>query len=522
MALEASDIDKLVASIVPGALERYVAELTSALIDDLMDGVFSGSAEQRLETLARANRAKVDTLLMRYRDKINAEIMDSVQDALSRADAGDVSSLDAIYGANTAAGAVAAARASGASAHAQEIAYQTARGLSEIIDRQNIALAERAERVWYEVAGDAITATNHGLKPRDKVIADAVAKLAAASIDTIDYKSGIHSQLDVAVRRHLVSQTSQAGGEMTLARLNQYDHTLVRVSAHYGARPTHDAWQGKAYSLKGRKTIDGVTYDDFYAATEYGSVAGLKGVNCRHSFGPYYPGITQLPDLDFPRESSHFGMTSEQYYEATQRQRELERRVRKTKREIAALERAGLGLESPSYVQKRLLLGKQQGTLREHVADSRLERQYAREKAYGVGAQPRALKVLTRGKARLVKGKYPVTQEQIDALVDGKLSGVRFSARPTYDARINSFGLTSIKRDKNGRRSTVVKIGKQKRPGDAELIDTLIHEELEARIALNTRSRELYYHFNGANGDVERHAYIQKIIDRYVKMRGIK
>lgn len=42
MALEASDIDKLVANIVHGALERYVAELTSALIDDLMDGVFSG------------------------------------------------------------------------------------------------------------------------------------------------------------------------------------------------------------------------------------------------------------------------------------------------------------------------------------------------------------------------------------------------------------------------------------------------------------------------------------------------
>lgn len=335
---------------------------------------------------------------MRYRDRINAEIMGSVQDALSRADVGDVSSLEAIYGANAAAGVVAAARASGASAHAQEIAYQTARGLSEIIDRQNIALAERAERVWYEVTGDAITATNHGLKPRDKVVAEAVAKLAAAGIDTIDYKSGIHSQLDVAVRRHLVSQTSQAGGEMTLARLNQYGHTLVRVSAHYGARPTHDVWQGKAYSLNGRKTIDGITYDDFYAATEYGSVGGLKGVNCRHSFGPYYPGLTTLQDLDFPRESSHFGMTSEQYYDATQRQRELERRVRKTKREIAALERAGLGLESPSYVQKRLLLGKQQSTLREHVADSRLERQYAREKAYGVGAQPRALRSSVRWK----------------------------------------------------------------------------------------------------------------------------
>lgn len=83
-------------------------------------------------------------------------------------------------------------------------------------------------------------------------------------------------------------------------------------------------------------------------------------------------------------------MTSEQHYEAAQRQRELERRVRGTKREISAMERAGLGLESPTYMQKRLVLGRQQAALRSHCADKGLVRQYAREKAYSVEAQPRA------------------------------------------------------------------------------------------------------------------------------------
>ena len=45
-------------------------------------------------------------------------------------------------------------------------------------------------------------------------------------------------------------------------------------------------------------------------------------------------------------------------------------------------------------------------------------------------------------------------------------------------------------------------------------------EELEARIWLNRHGSERYWRLNSA-GDDERHAYIQKIIDRYVRMKGI-
>lgn len=185
------------------------------------------------------------------------------------------------------------------------------------------------------------------------------------------------------------------------------------------------------------------------------------------------------------------------------------------------MESAGIGMENPAYVQKRLVLGKQQGALNQFCKETGLTRQRAREKAYGVASQPRALKVLTREKARLVKGTHPVTQEQIDGLVNGKLSGVRLSAHPTYNPRISSYGKTKIKYDENGNRQTIMEIGKQKRPGEAELVDSIIHEELEARIALNPRASDRYFHLNSASND-ERHAYIQKIIDRHVKTKGIK
>lgn len=517
MAIEPQDVDALVERIVHGAEEALAAELTRILVDDMTEGILGEFDRAALATLARADRARIEQAIAASRTRISAEVRAEAISCLDEGDARDVAALEAYYGR----AAVSRALSSpGASARFAELSYQTAIGLAEIVERQNLAMADAAERLWYEVAGEAIAARNHGLKPLDRILADAVCRLAAHGLETIDYKSGIRSQLDVAVRRHVASQAGQAGGRMTLARLEAVGHELVITSAHYGARPSHAEWQGRPCCVSGPKMVGGVQYPGLAQLTGYGTVGGLKGVNCRHSIGPYFPGITRLPDLDFPRESERFGMTSEQHYEAAQRQRELERRVRGTKREISALERAGLGLESPAYVQKRLVLGRQQAALRSHCADKGLVRQYAREKAYGVGAQPRALKVLQRQKARLVKGTHPVTQEQIDALVDSKLSGIRFTARPKYNSRISSFGLTSIKRDEEGRRRAVVQIGKQKRPGEAELVDTLLHEEMEARIALNWHNRELYFHLNVASED-ERHAYIQKIIDRYVKMRGL-
>lgn len=118
----------------------------------------------------------------------------------------------------------------------------------------------------------------------------------------------------------------------------------------------------------------------------------LLWVNCRHSYGPYFPGITELPTIEKTRN----GMTSEEHYKATQKQRGYERKIRDTKQEVAALEASGA-----DATQKRLELGKLQNQLKAHVDSKGLVRQPAREKAYGLGAdvtQPRALRTSTIGK----------------------------------------------------------------------------------------------------------------------------
>lgn len=252
-----------------------------------------------------------------------------------------------------------------------------------------------------------------------EIVARGVARMGSIGCTHVTYgrdgRKTVSNFVDVAVRRHMRTQTAQAAGRMTMDVLASYGHDLVVTDAHWGARPEHAEWQGKPCCLRGRKKVDGAEYPDIRDLTGYGTVTGLHGANCTHSINPYYPGVTPLPDRDFEAFERHYGMTSDEYYEATQKQRAWERRIRQTKREVAALEQADFGLESPTYVQKRLVLGCQQASLAKLCREKNLVRQYDRELAYGVKEQPRALrteKPITIG--RSVQGRGPAARRKQD------------------------------------------------------------------------------------------------------------
>lgn len=498
------DIEELASKIVGGAQEAYVGGLSAALIGDLVAGVANATTRNELGALAAANREHVDTLLMERKDEIAETVMAEVRRTLLAADERDAVAIAAFRHASPAA----------ATAHAEMMAEQAAVGIRQMVERQNVALASQAERAWYEVAAEGIEYAEAGAMPRgwlDK----AVLRLSKAGVTTVDYRSGVSNNVDVAIKRHMRTQVNQAAARMEIDRLDACGHRFVQTTAHFGARPEHAGWQGKAFCLDGACDLDGTHYPDFYEATGYGTVTGLCGANCRHHFGVHVPGLSKLPELP----ETVRGMGADEYYEATQRQRELERRVRKTKREISAMERAGVGLESPTYVQKRLVLGRQQAALRSHVADKGLVRQYARERAYGVDAQPRALtrkpNAKTRSKRPLKSGRYSVTQEEIDAIIARDLPNVKLPCDIVYNPRLKYPGTTRYTEVFPGfNRLEKIEIGPQKNPSDAELRDTILHEILEARIIV--RAGKLY-----EGGDATVHPYIDRVIAKYVKMKGL-
>lgn len=395
MALTPEQVDELAASLVSGHEERMVAEIMERLTTSLVSGGTLSIADQRtLETAAAMNREEVARILAVHGPAISKETRRLVSEALIASDTGDVELLGSVY----------AAGAAGPSAAFARMAQETAGGVAQVIARNNLKMAYRAQQVWYDVAAEAIAATNHGALPLDRVMSRAVSRLSKEGLSTIDYASGVKSDIDVAVRRHVRTQVSQASARMTMARLDQYGHDLVYTSAHFGARPEHAAWQGKAFSRSGRTK----GYPDLVSETGYGTVTGLLGANCGHSVTPFFPGITDLPQMP----ESINGMTNDELYEATQKQRGYERAVRQTKCEADALKKAGL-----DDTQARLKLGNQQRRLKAFSDAKGLTRQPLREKGYGIGGQPRALKVDPRPKTIALPGGLTMSRHALDQSV---------------------------------------------------------------------------------------------------------
>lgn len=363
--------DRLAADIVNGAQESWVSALTRLAAESLAKAC-ENPDEFRL--LSRVSPLGAMRLWAEWEGRVTSGVESAWREAMAEEDDEIVSTLTRRLGGR-----------SYETGYAANVAASAARGMAEIMRRENIALAASAEREWYAATAEAVLRVEGGDSPR-RAIGAAVSRLSKLGITTIDYKSGVSTSVDAALRRHLVTQANQARNDVLWRRMDEWGCDLVYTTAHYGARPTHAVWQGKVFSRSGRSA----KYPALTEATGYGTAAGLCGVNCRHRMVPYVEGASKLPDTDYSEQERLTGMTGGEYYAATQAQRRLEAAIRATKREVSVGEAAGADMTAG-----RVRLGELQSKLGAHCREHHLRRDYGRELAYGVpGAQPRALKAL--------------------------------------------------------------------------------------------------------------------------------
>ncbi len=257
-------------------------------------------------------------------------------------------------------------------------------GLSNLTNTQMMdagngmeTLTKAARREYYNAVNKAFLAVRTGTMTTPAAVKASCVELAQKGITVTHWESGHTDKVEVAVRRNIKTSMAQTAAQMTLARMQDYQHDLVEVSAHWGARPSHFIWQGKVYSLTGSEG-----YENFYDATGYGTGAGLCGWNCRHRFYPYFPGIkTVYPEYDEDENRIH--------YENTQKQRYYERQIRAAKREKAALE--GTGASEADIKSANAKIRGKQKDLRSYLAEHpELARDYSREQVYNANGTVKA------------------------------------------------------------------------------------------------------------------------------------
>jgi len=247
---------------------------------------------------------------------------------------------------------------------------------------QNLALttANTATRQFERALDLAYHEIISGGYTYQQAIRDGIRALTNNGLASIEYPTGHVDYADVAFRRATLTGINQTAAEIQLANMAQMGADLVETTAHPGARPSHAVWQGRVFSVSGTST----KYPNFRGVTGYGTGPGLCGWNCRHSFFPYFEGMSDPAySAEKLREYNNkvvtFNNETMSLYDATQQQRYIERQIRRWKREASALDFAGQD-NGAAKVKIRSWQARQ----RDFIGQTGLRRDYFRERA---GAQ---------------------------------------------------------------------------------------------------------------------------------------
>lgn len=248
-------------------------------------------------------------------------------------------------------------------------------------------------RAYQWALDSAVMQIQSGAIGYNQAIKSAVQQLAGG-LKVVNYESGHVDQIDVAVRRAVMTGVNQICDQYTNQSADFLDTRYFEVSAHSGARDkpgaspwsSHKDWQGKVYYYSESGEADPLgLYDDLVGTTGYGYVDGLTGANCRHRKYAFIPGVSERTYTD--EQLSHiddglgctFDGNTYTAYEATQMQRRVERQIIAQKRLRNAFKEAGLSEDADAA----------------NVKLRRLNAKYKDfSKAAGLPEQPERLKVL--------------------------------------------------------------------------------------------------------------------------------
>lgn len=198
-------------------------------------------------------------------------------------------------------------------------------------------LAEYYQKYLDRACLDIVT----GAFDYNTVLRRVVKEMTASDIRMVDYASGWSNRAPVAARRAIMTGVSQLSAKINEQIARELKTDTYEVTWHAGHRPSH-WWGGNVY-----------TYQELKDVCHLGEGDGLCGWNCRHSYLAFIPGYSvrtytpdQLRELE-EKEKRSIQYQGKSYtpYEASQRQRQLETKMREQRANVKYLKKGGAASE---------------------------------------------------------------------------------------------------------------------------------------------------------------------------------
>ncbi len=249
----------------------------------------------------------------------------------------------------------------------------------ELFKMINTKTLESTKKSYMDALNQARLEIATGIYDYNTAITRAIEKMVDNGITGATYKrkdgSIYQMSLESVVRRDMITaiyQSFNKGSEQIGKELNA---EYYEVSSHLGARlgdgihpiSNHFGWQGKVYKIDGSDE----EYDNFTEKTGYGDILGLGGVNCRHKFWPFFPGVDEPSQHTFSYEEN------KKQVELQNKQRAYERKIRKIRTKQDVFKQMGNNDNYKKWkVKEQELLPK----YNEFIKKNNLSRDYARER----------------------------------------------------------------------------------------------------------------------------------------------
>ncbi|WP_443734865.1 phage minor capsid protein [[Ruminococcus] lactaris] len=227
------------------------------------------------------------------------------------------------------------------------------------------------------------------------VLRRVVTQLTNSGLRQIEYSSGYASRIEVAARRAVMTGLTQLSRKIAEYNAEKLGTEYFEVEWHAGARPTHTIWQGRVWSQQ-----------QLYDVCGLGTVTGLCGANCYHTYFPFVPGVSVRTytddwlDEQNRKESEPTEFRGKEYtlYEAKQRQRQMETAMRAQREKVQLLQKGGA---DPQEVM--LQKAQYQGQLNEYAVFSRK-----------MGLKEERERIYIDGRGRISNAKYKRVGEYIE------------------------------------------------------------------------------------------------------------
>ena len=188
-----------------------------------------------------------------------------------------------------------------------------------------------------------------------------------AFVDTAGREWTPEAYVNMAMR----TTSGNVAHEIQMARCEDYGVDLIEVDSHAGARPKCARDQGKIFDRANKSN----KYPHWNTSS-YGEPDGILGINCRHHIYPYIEGVSVR--RHFPTDDMD---ANDKLYQETQKQRALERSVRKQKRECMLYDELG---DKEAFEAAAIKLKEKEKRLKQYVdKNDKLHRRTDREQVVG-------------------------------------------------------------------------------------------------------------------------------------------